>query len=55
MALLMLLALILFGTMAGAIFYAYQVSQETHQLRHELAALAKRIEALENPPKGGRR
>lgn len=49
MALLMLLALCLFGTMAGAIFYAYRVSQDIHLLKHDLAAMVKRIETLENP------
>ena len=45
----MLFALILFGAIAGAIFYSYRVTQELHTIRHDVEELQKRL--LENPPK----
>jgi hypothetical protein len=49
MVLLMLFALILFGSIAGAIFYSYRVTQELHAIRHAVDGLRDRIAALENP------
>jgi len=55
MALLMLFSLILFGSIAGAIFYLYRLTQDITALETVTKDLSERIGKLENPPKASRR
>jgi len=55
MVLLMLFALILFASIAGAIFYSYRVTQDIATIKRDTKELAERIGKLETPPKASRR